>query len=145
MEKIRKLLVLPRQERWLFFKAAALLVIVRLVLLLPFAYARRFFKWISHYSRRLAADPATVEQLVWAVNAAGRLVPGATHCLTQAITAQIFLMRRGYPAKLRYGVPRKIEGRFIAHAWLESNGIVVIGGPEVDSYVMLASPTDSVK
>ena len=37
----------------------------------------------------------SVEQIVWAVRAVSRHVPGAT-CLTQALAAQVLLSRAGY-------------------------------------------------
>lgn len=62
-----------------------------------------------------------------AVRRAARLVPGAS-CLTQALTAQILLARRGVPSVLHLGVNRTENGVFGAHAWLEIGGVVVMGG-----------------
>ena len=56
-----------------------------------------------------------------------RYVPGST-CLVQALAGQWMLLREGYPAQLRIGVS-KAEG-FEAHAWVELEGKVLIGGPE---------------
>jgi len=147
MDRIRKLLNLPQNERWLLVKAAALLASIRLALrLLPFSYARRVLRWVSHPSRRLSANPISVERIAWAVNLASRFVPGAGHCLTQALAGQVLLIRRGYPAEVRFGVLRDSEkSNFMAHAWVESNGVVVIGGTDVNSrYVRLNSWADPI-
>ena len=138
MGRIRKLLGLPPGQRWLLIKTAVLLTAVRLSLwLLPFPIARRLVDRASRLSRRLAADPVPVEQLAWAVEVASRFVPGGGHCLSKAITAQIFLMRRGYRAEVRYGAVRETTDDFIAHAWLECDGKVVIGGEKLNHYAML--------
>jgi hypothetical protein len=77
-------------------------------------------------SRNSSAKSLPVSQVVWAVIAASRWIPKAT-CLTQALAAQCLLKRNGHPAMLRLGV-RKEGERLAAHAWLESQGRIVIGG-----------------
>jgi hypothetical protein len=60
------------------------------------------------------------------VQAAGRFVPAAT-CLAQALAAQVLLGRDGYESTLRIGVARGERRNFQAHAWLECQGMVVVG------------------
>jgi hypothetical protein len=79
-----------------------------------------------------------VELLIWAVTAASRYVPGAT-CLAQALAAQVLLGRTGYPARLRIGVAKGEERKFEAHAWVESQGRVVIGGPGLGRFTPLTT------
>ena len=77
------------------------------------------------------------DRVVWAVVVASRYVPMST-CLTQALAAQVLLARRGFPAHLHIGVAKKgAEARFEAHAWVESQGKVVIGGSEPGRYTQL--------
>ena len=144
MAQIRKFLKLNQPERWLLLKCASLLGAIRVTLwLLPFSLARRLFNWASRRSPKLAASPVAIEQIAWGVEVVSGFVPGATHCLTKALAAQILLVRRGYPAQLYFGVLRQSKTHFIAHAWVESNGVVVVGGPDVEkNYVKLTSPTD---
>jgi len=40
----------------------------------------------------------------------------------------VIIGRHGYPVMLRIGVARSEEGEFEAHAWIESDGVIVIGG-----------------
>jgi hypothetical protein len=145
MYRIHKLLSLPLPERWLLVKAATLLGVVRLMLwLLPFSSARRLFGWVCQDSQRLVTEPASTQRLAWAVSVASRFVPGASHCLTQAIATEILLVRRGYPAKVCFGVLPKATASLVAHAWVESNGVIVIGGADAEQrYVKLTSPMDS--
>jgi hypothetical protein len=56
-------------------------------------------------------------------------VPAAT-CLTQALATQVLLDQRGQTARTRIGVVKGEDGQLQAHAWVESEGVVVIGGSE---------------
>jgi hypothetical protein len=50
----------------------------------------------------------------------------------------MLLARRGYPALLHIGVAKGKEGQFQAHAWVESEGKVVIGGAGLGCFTTLA-------
>ena len=122
-------------------EAVMLLGLVRLSLwLLPFQIVRRVLARLmkplvgaSDHRRR------SRKSIVWAVEAAGRGAPMVRTCLTQALTAQVLLTRSGYPALLRIGVVRGMDGELEAHAWVESEGEVMIGGQELTRYVPLVS------
>jgi hypothetical protein len=86
-----------------------------------------------HDSRR---EDLSVDRIVWAVKVASRYVRAI--CLPQALAAQILLARRGLPSKLYIGVRRAPGGRSSAHAWLEYQGRVAIGGDAyISSYVVI--------
>jgi Transglutaminase-like superfamily len=57
---------------------------------------------------------------------ASRYVPTAT-CLAQALAGQTLLAQQGEPAVLRIGVAKNEAGKLEAHAWVESQGRIVIG------------------
>lgn len=61
-----------------------------------------------------------------AVRRASRHVPRAT-CLVQALSGWLLLRRRGIRSSVCLGVSQPAGG-FSAHAWLEIEGEVVIGG-----------------
>jgi hypothetical protein len=61
------------------------------------------------------------------VSLVSHFFPGAS-CLTQALAAQVLLRREGFDPKLQLGVARDEAGKFIAHAWIECDGRIVIGG-----------------
>jgi hypothetical protein len=48
-------------------------------------------------------------------------------CLARALATQILLSRCGYPSHLRFGIVKEKEGHLQAHAWVESQGEVVMG------------------
>ena len=84
---------------------------------------------------------ADTRRIVWecahAVSRAARLVPRAS-CLTQALTLQRVLARRGQACSLLLGVDRRAPSSsgapmrskkgVEAHAWIEWHGRVLIGG-----------------
>ena len=138
MGRINKLIAMPPIQRWLLIKAVVLLSIVRLALaVLPFRWSRRFISRASRSSPRLAADTLTTDQIAWTVETAARIVPAGHHCLSKAVTAQIFLMRRGHHAEIRYGATRQPSNEFVAHAWVECEGRIVVGGHNLSQYAPL--------
>ncbi len=141
MRRLRKLLRLPAAERWLLLKAALLLGGIRLGLtLLPFQTLRRFLDKLAESpiaSRK--TEPLSAERIIWAVESAGRYMPCARTCLTLALAAQVLLVRCGHPAQIHIGVVREEGEKFLAHAWVESGGKVVIGGHELERYTPLVT------
>lgn len=110
----------------LLIEAIAVLALVRLGLwVLPFkAVGRMTAKTIPR--RREGPAPA-VQRVAQAIVRGARVVPGAT-CLTQALAAEVLMRRAGCPAALRLGIARDPGGPLRAHAWLESDGVAVVGG-----------------
>jgi hypothetical protein len=103
--------------------------------LLPFRTLRRLLHSVTRDGLRHAGQ-SSPERIAWAVVAASRYVPQAT-CLTQALAAQVLLGREGHTACLRIGVARNEGSQFQAHAWVETQGKVVIGESEVERYAPL--------
>jgi hypothetical protein len=140
MRRLGRFYRLPASERWLLAKAALLLGAIRIGLwLLPFRTLRSFLDRAAVFHRVGEADYEPTDVVVWAVEVAARGLPAFDTCLTRALAAQVLLSRRGRPALLRIGVVRSSEGKFEAHAWVESDGRVVIGGYELERYTPLAA------
>ena len=96
-------------------------------------------------AREQKADDSTTDNVAWAVSAGSRYTP-STSCLVQALAAQMLLNRRGYLSQLRIGVAKGDAGQFQAHAWVESDGRIIIGGnKDFLRYKMLVSPEDKMK
>lgn len=139
MKRLRKFLLLPAVERRLLLQAAFLLGGIKLgLMLIPFQTLLRSLDKLAEASGKShKANQITLERIVWAVETAGRYVPRARTCLTQALAARVLLARRGYPALIRIGAVREEGKGFQAHAWVESGGEVVIGGDELERYTPL--------
>lgn len=139
MQRFRKLLALSRADKLLLVRCLPVVAVTKLGLVI-LSY-RTLKRWIPDRAP-VPADQATVEELrrtAWGVRNAARLVPGAT-CLTQALAAQFLLARAGHRSQIRIGVAKDAEGKFLAHAWLISDGRVLLGGTsrELRRYTALA-------
>jgi hypothetical protein len=140
MQRLSRFYRLPTSERWLLAKAALLLGTIRVGLwLLPFRTLRSFLDRAADFHRPRETHDQLTDVVVWAVEVAAKYMPGFNTCLTKALATQVLLSRRGRPALLRIGVVRSAEGEFEAHAWVESDGRVVIGGYELERYTPLAT------
>lgn len=138
MSLIRRFFRLPRSERWLLVKAALLLGAIRSGLrLLPFQTLKQLLDSASRVPESHSSNQFSSDRIAWAVIAAGRYVVRDKPCLTQALAAQVLLKRRGYPATLRIGVAREGSGELQAHAWVESEDGVVVGGGDLSRYTLL--------
>jgi hypothetical protein len=125
MRRMYRFLCLPARDHHLLVRSAFLLGGIRLGLwLLPFERLRRVLARAARWGCRASAD-----RVVWAVSVASRYVPMAT-CLAQALATQVLLGGANHPASVRIGVARGEEGRLRAHAWVESEGRVLIGSLE---------------
>lgn len=144
MSQIRKFLQLDSAERRLLFRAWLLLWRIRFSLrAFSFATTQQFVAQQAEPREEAMAEGFPPGWLAWAVTTTSRFVPGGRHCLTQALVTQILLGRQKIPAELLFGcLPDSTEG-LKAHAWVESDGVSVIGGNDLDRYIRLSSPSDS--
>ena len=118
----------------MIFQIAFIMVLVRLALrIMPVKTARTLLAWGAETCGAPETnDSAYKNRVVWAVSAVGNRILGDGPCLTQALTTQLLLRRRGYRASLNIGVAKDKYALLVAHAWVESDGVIVIGGPEKD-------------
>lgn len=142
MSKIARL---PWRRRLLLLRALAGVVFYRAALsALPFSLVRTLS---ARRARPRAAHRVagfTASDLAWAVRAASRRVPRAS-CLTQALALRALMARESLASDLHIGVARDEDGRFEAHAWLEADGRVLIGGGELERFTPLARVTLPVR
>ena len=140
MKRLRKFLSLTPRDRRLLLSAAFLLGAIRLGLsLLSFQTLRRLLAHVTQTPTRLRnADQSFPDRIAWAVAVASRYVPKAT-CLTQALATQVLCARQGHTACLCIGVAKGERGHLEAHAWVESQGRIVIGGSAVEHYTLLSA------
>ena len=131
LQSLRAVLRLPAIQRRLYLRALATVVVIRMALtLLP---SRLIIRGVARLSsdrpgaRTKGLDPRMIAQ---AVERVSLRVPGAT-CLTQALAAHMMLHTHGHRSSLCLGVARTEQGDFRAHAWLESQGRIVIGADGV--------------
>ncbi len=139
MRVLRKFIRLPPDYRRLLVSAALVLGLVGTALrLVSFKKLLHLTEEFSHRSshRQNFLTPSS-ERITWAVSAVSRRIPLLSRCLTQAVATKILLARWGYPALMRIGVSKGENGRLEAHAWVESQGVVVMGAPAAGDFIPL--------
>lgn len=141
MTPLRRFLRLSASEKWFLIKAALLLEGIKLSMyLLPFKNLRRLAGWAQKLPAGFGqTDRLSAQNIGWAVETLSRKTPGEKTCLAQALAAQVLLVRRGHPADLQIGVLKNDQGAFQAHAWVECEGSVVVGGYELERYTPLTT------
>ena len=105
-------------------RASALLSVTRV--LLPLIGLKSVRRWLSE--PRLSQRSFDERTIVRLVQRAARVCPVGSTCLTRAITGQYFLRKAGIESRLCIGVMRDQQKAFQAHAWLERDGRVILGG-----------------
>jgi hypothetical protein len=71
-----------------------------------------------------------VTEILRLLEAAARRCPLGSTCLTRALAAQLLLRRSGIASRLCIGVKRDHQRKFEAHAWLERDGEIILGGSD---------------
>jgi hypothetical protein len=72
--------------------------------------------------------------LAGAVSAAARRTIWPVSCLRQALWLEFLLSREGIACAVKLGVKHATPMKLDAHAWVESNGHVLLGGEEVSEH-----------
>jgi hypothetical protein len=130
MTGFSRVLTFSRHEYCLLLEAAPMVVVVRVALwVLPSRFILRVARRLALQPSNAAAPDVGLDTVIWAVEAISRRVPRAT-CLTQALAAQLLLRAHGYDSTLCLGVAGGRGSDFMAHAWLERQGRILIGGSE---------------
>jgi len=134
--KISRFRELSPPERRVFVEASVGVLGARVaVAALPFRTARALTRKlrfaVQRYEALRARQPVDAETVARCVERAGRQVPGA-RCLQRALAGSVILARHGHETRLRIGVRRPTPDAFEAHAWLERDGEVLVGGPATD-------------
>jgi hypothetical protein len=129
MSRLTKFLALSHSDRALLLRAWFEVLRARAGLtLLPFTW---------HAARIVCTQPGTfrnphlsADRIAWAIGVTSRYVPRAS-CLTQALAAKRMLNAAGISSQVRFACGVDTEGAMAsagAHAWVESDGKVVLGG-----------------
>jgi hypothetical protein len=126
---MRKFLRLSGSDKRILIRALCELLFVRIALSLGHAK-------IAERSQGSQPNSVSRDRIAWAVTVASRFIPKAT-CLTQAIAAKRLLERHGYDCALQLGVLRESAHGLRAHAWIESDGQIIIGQKSAGAFTPL--------
>ena len=140
MSKAVTLLTMPSRDRLLLIKVGLLLGAIRLGLwMLPFKVLRDLLARAKAPGKERDRETASVERIISGIKLMSRYIPAA-NCLTQALTASMLLGRQGHHSCLRIGVLKSDNGELKAHAWVETEGRIVIGKlADLSRYTVLPS------
>ena len=133
MKRIKKFLLLSPAERGLILRAVFFLCVTRAGLLVFSFRTLRSFLFRSVPPRDSAADALqlTPNDICRAVAIAARYQPGTSTCLARSLVAESLLAREGREARFYLGVAGSNKDNeydpFRAHAWVESEGVIVAG------------------
>ena len=127
---------LSRGDRDLLLRALVTVVRVRLARRVPVRCLGVVETGSGVRASRAIPDP---RRIGWAVQSAGRFLPGGRRCLVQSAAVQSMLRRSGLPGRVRVGFRRETDGRLQGHAWAESQGTVLTGGANPGSFVPVAA------
>ena len=82
----------------------------------------------------------SLENAVWAIEAAARRIPLRTKCIEKGIALQHLLRASGFNAILHYGARLNTQtGKLEAHVWVTVNDHSIIGGAEAMGFARIAS------
>jgi hypothetical protein len=136
MSRISKFLRFSSADKILLVRVWILLAITRLCLsVFRLATLRKLLTGMGSLVAGVDKE-FTDSQLVRIVGIASRYVPKAT-CLAQALTVQLLLKQSGRQASLYIGVNGGEGDHLNAHAWVESRGKVITGGPNSGDFTSL--------
>jgi len=127
LRPLRSFARLSRAERRLAVRALALVAAFRIALWT--LSARRVAAAAPRPRARPAHAGVSPDRMAWLVRAAARRVPDAS-CLTRALAVRWLLAEASLDSTLHFGHRRDERGAFAAHAWLEHQGRVLVGGEE---------------
>lgn len=149
---MKKLLGLLRNSRTshgkkLFIQTYIVMSLVRLGLLsLPFSRLQSLISqspkltWLA-----LTPTQVTINRIALAVYRSSRYQPGKPMCLARALTAAVLMNIYGLPHKIKIGVAKGENGQIKAHAWVKSEGKVVVGNvPELSRYAVMSAQEEGL-
>ena len=134
---LRKFLGMPAPARKLLLTSFFVVTLMRLALwLIPFRLLQKILGHSFRTPGLIKGEIASPQEVAWAVRATSPYVPKAT-CLVQALSLKALLAWEGIPTDLAIGVTNSESSGIMAHAWVELDGTVLIGGQDLGQYTRL--------
>jgi len=141
MGPIRGFFQLPLAKKRLIIEATGLILVTRLGLYLTSVHKLQSFyqRFNNVENTPYPGNNPVKSEITWAVNSIGQKIFKDDTCLVIAIAGQALLNYHGIPARLQLGCLLAEDKSIFAHAWVECEGEVVIGGTEreISKYTLL--------
>ena len=144
MNKLLTFLRLNLRDKYLLIRIAFLMLAIRLGLsVVPFKVLLSFLRsWREGRASGHVLDPKRVKRAMWGIRVISPYIPGVT-CLTQALAALMLLGTFDQTVSVRIGIAKEEGGDLIAHAWVETEGKIVMGNMLNLSRYSILSGVDS--
>ena len=127
MTKIFRFLGWPYPKKKLLLQVFFLVARIRICLwLIPSKTLNGYISTSELPQKDQTSDWDMVHELVDYVRFCSRFVPYAT-CLTQALATRSMLRRMGQNCLMKIGIDKNQNQKFLAHAWIEVDGKIIIG------------------
>ncbi len=129
MKHLRNWFKFSTSDRHLLIRTFILLSFIRIGLgVFSFKTLRKILTIRKDYHRKITSKKLnyTPNKILWAVHLISRYMP-EVKCLAKALTTQTIMSQQGYSSQLRIGVLKTQTGHLEAHAWVEYQGLIVMG------------------
>lgn len=133
--------LIRKAKTWFSLTSIEKQLIGQAMLLVPFVtlslhlFGLKFTqRWLAYLSEEPVVAPATEEQIwrtVQMVRVAVRYQQLWANCLKRSLVLQTLLRLQGINSHLRIGVQNR-DGKFLAHAWVEYQGVVLNDTQDVE-------------
>ncbi len=134
----------PRlREKPLLIIEALLAVIIAsfLIKILPFKSVAKIAAG-SGLRNNSPAPPVEAQLIARAIYACAMRAPWRAMCIQQGLAAVLMLRRKGFMATLFYGAAHTPQAALVAHVWVRSADVDVIGCETENDYGLLATFPD---
>ena len=139
MRRLRKFLYLSLEDKILFFKTMVLVGVFRIgLLIVPLKLIQQFSDSVTPKSSKPKTNIISSEKISWCVKTVGNYIFGPKSCLPLALAAEVLLKENGYPAIINIGVYKGDEIKLEGHAWVESEGKIIVGEETMQYYTPLS-------
>ena len=143
MKKLLELIKHSQNSRGkkIFLQAYLVMTLIRLGLwLLPFNRLQNLVAKSKQLAfLALAPDQVNVNRIALAVYRCSRYQPASPMCLARALTTAVLMNIYSLPHEVKIGVAKGEKG-IDAHAWVISQGVVVVGDiPDLSRYAIMSS------
>ncbi len=144
LQKFKKFTKLSSKEKKLFLEAYVTLGIMRsAILTISF---KRLTNSLEHVAKKkelvkLGEEEMKTAQMVGqAIMKASAYTPWESACLTQSLTAQKMLKKRGIPGVFYLGAAKDAdsEQKMKAHAWTQCGDSIITGGGGHEEFTVLS-------
>lgn len=128
MKKVYRFFILPNYEKKIISQAIGWLMFFRLLLwFVSYKRLKSIFSFEDTDSLNSTnVDWGKIKIVTRSVKKCSQYLPFMT-CLVQALATRKILNSIGQSSSIKLGVGRDDDNNFVAHAWVEANGRIIIG------------------